>query len=102
MNNKNSFELEIKSIIEIQCSFPLLSYYQIVLIQNLSSRYFLPIHKVVNFFLPKFILNRLEKNSFQDILELSITNEKNNNRITPIFIHNINYNKFEDIIIQII
>lgn len=84
---------EIKSIIEILCSFSIIDKYQIDLIFSLSSKYFLPIHKVLNLFLPKFILNRLEKNAFQDILEIpeiQVRNKNENCRNNPIFLHNIN------------
>lgn len=87
---------EIKSIIEVLCSFPLLNKYQIDTIFDLSAKYFLPIHKVLNLFLPKFILNRLEKNSFQDILNINneILPQKTKNK--PVFLHNISIKSIEE------
>jgi len=94
-----TYDMEIKSIIDILCSFPILSQYQIKSIISLSSKYFLPIHKVLNLFLPKFILNRLEKNAFQDIVW--IDNPKNDIKKTknaPQFIHSIGKRNIIDIL----
>lgn len=60
----------IKAIVDLVCSFPILSEYQVKLILRISERYFLPIHKVLNLFLPKYILTRFDNNAFQDVINL--------------------------------
>lgn len=67
-----TYENEIKSISNVICSFPLISKYQINMIFALSKRYFLPLHKVLNLFLPKYIYNMLEKKSFEDVSDIEI------------------------------
>ncbi len=60
-------ETDSKSIIQIICSKPILDSYQIKTIYDLSKKYFIHIHKVLNLFLPKFIFNALEKKAFEDM-----------------------------------
>ncbi|MDD2566173.1 MAG: hypothetical protein PHZ26_02605 [Candidatus Gracilibacteria bacterium] len=89
---------EIKSIVEVLCSFSLLNKYQIEIIFDLSAKYFLPIHKVLNLFLPKFILNRLEKNSFQDILNINNETYLQKTKNKPVFLHNISIKSIEEVL----
>ena len=63
----NQNDWDVKSIVSIICSTPILSEYQIDCIYKLSSRYFINIHKVMSVFLPKFIYTSLEKKSFMDL-----------------------------------
>jgi primosomal protein N' len=87
------FEIEsdfenIKSIVWPVCSYPLLDSYEIELIFSLCRRYFLPVHKVLNLFLPKFVLNRFEKNSFQDVIWIEKWEERIWIEIKNSFYHN--------------
>lgn len=66
---KSEYE-DTKSAIDIACSFPLLSNYQIEAMSELSKRYCIPIHKVLNLFMPKFIFSNLEKSSFEPTYDL--------------------------------
>lgn len=58
---------EIKSIVQVICSTPLLERYQIHMIHRIARHYMLPIHRVLGFFLPRPILRRLEKSNFSDL-----------------------------------
>lgn len=97
-SKESKMEFEIKSVIDIVCSFPILSPYQINLIFSISNKYFYSINKIINLFLPNFIYNRLDKNAFQDILEIDIKNQINKSKNKPVFIHNIWNKKYEEII----
>ncbi|HBA44750.1 TPA: hypothetical protein DEG21_02945 [Patescibacteria group bacterium] len=77
-------EQNIKSIVGIACSMPILDEYQIKTIYDLSSRYFVNIHKILNLFLPQYIFKSLENKSFVD-LELIETGEKIKNEKLLIF-----------------
>jgi len=66
---ENVRNFEIRDILNITCSTPLLSPYQIATIYDLSSKYFINIHKVLSLFLPKFIVKNLERKTFLDITE---------------------------------
>lgn len=88
-NKVKNDSFEIKSIIDVVCSFPILDKYQINLIFSLSNKYFYPINKIINLFLPNYIYNRLDKNSFQDILDIKYTERKSLNKNKPTFIHNL-------------
>ena len=70
MNSEIDEEVELKSIVSVICSMPILSKYQIDTIYELSSRYLIHIHKVLALFLPKFIYTFLEKKSFVDLLNI--------------------------------
>jgi primosomal protein N' len=60
-------DANIKSIAQVICSRQILSKYEIKTIYDLSKKYFIHIHKVLNLFLPKFIFNALEKKAFEDM-----------------------------------
>ncbi|MCK9271959.1 hypothetical protein M0P65_00230 [Candidatus Gracilibacteria bacterium] len=77
-------EQNIKSIVGITCSLPILDEYQIKTIYDLSSRYFVNIHKILNLFLPQYIFKSLENKSFID-LELVENLKKTKNEKTLIF-----------------
>lgn len=54
----------IKEIASIVTSYPLLDRYQLSVIQKISLKYFLPIHKVLAIFLSRPLIKRLEKRNF--------------------------------------
>lgn len=58
---------EIKSIVQVICSAPILDRYQIQVIGRIARHYMLPIHRVLGFFLPRPVLRRLEKSNFSDL-----------------------------------
>lgn len=61
---ENREEIEIKSIVSIVSDMPILSVYQITMIQRIAMKYILPIHKVLQIFLSEPILRRLQKYNF--------------------------------------
>lgn len=89
---------KIKSIIDVVCSFPILNQYQINLIFAISHKYFYSINKIINLFLPNFIYNRFEKNSFQDVIYIENTKKGKITKNRPVFIHNIWNKKYWEII----
>lgn len=93
------YSWEIKSIVDIVCSFPILSQYQIDLIYKISNKYFLPISQVLWFFLPKYIFNKLEKNSFSDTYNIEIKTNKKVKTWKINYFHIINKN-LDDFIID--
>lgn len=58
---------EIKSIVQVICSAPILDTYQVQVISRVAKYYMLPIHRVLGFFLPRPVLRRLEKSNFSDL-----------------------------------
>ncbi len=61
----------LKSIVNIVCTTPLLAPYQFSLVQALASKNFVHAHKVLSLFLPKFVFNALEKKTFEPMLEVT-------------------------------
>ncbi len=57
-------EVEIRPIVSVISSIPLLSSTEIAMTEHLALRYFLPIHKVLAFFLPAPLLSRLDKKNY--------------------------------------
>jgi primosomal protein N' len=80
---------DVRSIVDLVCSFPIVDKYEIDMIFKLAKRYFLPIHRVLNLFFPKFIFNRFEKNAFEDTYNLRKVNENPKKEVTNELIHNI-------------
>lgn len=74
-------EENIKSIVWIACSMPILDEYQIKIIYDLSSRYFVNIHKILNLFLPQFVFKSLENKSFVDLEKTQINKKMRNERL---------------------
>ncbi|MDD2486977.1 MAG: hypothetical protein PHS92_01245 [Candidatus Gracilibacteria bacterium] len=70
-----SEEGDMKSIVSVICSTPIISEYQIDVIYTLSEKYFIHVHKVLAVFLPKFIYSSLEKKSFVD-LSRTVSNKR--------------------------
>lgn len=62
---------EIKSIVQVICSVPILAKYQIEVILKIAKRYMIPIHRVLGFFLPRPVMSRLEKSNFGELDEVS-------------------------------
>ena len=85
--NETEFE-NIRSIVWSVCSFPIISEYEIRLIFAIANRYFLPVHKVLNLFLPKFVFSRFDKNAFQDVIWIKETVKEAIWEVSNIFIHN--------------
>jgi primosomal protein N' len=63
--------IDIRSIVSIACSTPLLAPYQFRLIHALAHRHFVHAHKVLALFLPKFIFNTLEKKAFEPMITVT-------------------------------
>lgn len=94
-----NLDFEIKSIIDVVCSFPIISKYQIWLIFALNNKYFYSLNKVVNLFFPNYIWNRLDKNSFLDIANINYSNQKQGEiKKKPTLIHNISNLKYDEIL----
>lgn len=74
-------EENIKSIVWIACSMPILNKYQIKTIYDLSGRYFVNIHKILNLFLPQYIFKSLENKSFIDLESIGINKKIRNERL---------------------
>gem|GEM_PF-3496936 len=72
--------------------------YQIGLIFSLSNKYFYSLSKIINLFLPNFIYNRLDKNAFQDIVELEIIKSSFKIKSKPKLLHNINNISYNEIL----
>lgn len=68
----------IKTIHRIITPKRLLASYQIDMVCEISSRYMIPIHRILGIFLPKPILSRLEKKNYEQIQHQEIvhTNKK--------------------------
>lgn len=77
---------EIRPIIQVVCSTPLLASYQIHLILSIARRYMIPIHRVLGFFFTRPTLSRLEKSNFGGLAEVSHVSHDSNGRI--IFLQN--------------
>ena len=63
-------EANLKSIVTVTCSTPLLAPYQFDLVRALAQKHFVHIHKVLALFLPKFIFNTLEKKAFEPMIDM--------------------------------
>lgn len=74
-------EENIKSIVWVACSMPILDEYQIKTIYNLSSKYFVNIHKILNLFMPQFIFKSLENKSFIDLEKIQIDKKVKNEKL---------------------
>ena len=59
--------MEIRDIVRVVTLVPLLAAYQIALILEISSKYLIPIHRVLGFFVSKWVLKRLEKKNFEQL-----------------------------------
>jgi primosomal protein N' len=57
----------IKSVISVVTMKPLLAPYQITMILSLAQRYMLPIHRVLQIWLTRPVLSRLEKKQYSQI-----------------------------------
>jgi 3'DNA-binding domain (3'BD) len=66
--------VEIRDILSVVSSTPLLAPYQIDMIFALGQRYFIPLHKVLRMFLPSPLMSRLDKKNY--ILSSSEDGEK--------------------------
>lgn len=67
---------EIKSIVQVICSSPIIAPYQVETIIHIAKHYMIPIHRVLGFFLPRPVLSRLEKSNYADLNEIK-GNQKN-------------------------
>ena len=67
-DEKYDENINYKSIHRIISAHPVLAPYQVAVIGEIAKKYMIPIHRVLGFFLPKNILNRLEKKGY-DILQ---------------------------------
>ena len=63
----------IREVIRIVTPKEILSPYQIALILEISTKYLIPIHRVLGFFLSKWVIKRLEKKSYEQINEEKIS-----------------------------
>lgn len=63
-------EENLRSIVDIVCSTPVLSPYQLRLTHALAKKHFVHAHKVLALFFPKFIFNALEKKAFEPMVEI--------------------------------
>jgi primosomal protein N' len=61
-------DMEIRDIVRIVSEEPLLASYQIALILEISAKYLIPIHRVLSFFVSKWVLKRLEKKNFEQLV----------------------------------
>jgi hypothetical protein len=59
--------MEIRDIIRVVASLPLLAPYQVALILEISMKYLIPIHRVLGFFLSKTVIKRLKKKDFEQL-----------------------------------
>ena len=59
--------INYKPIHRIISATPVLDPYQVYIIQEISQKYMIPIHRVLGFFLPKNIINRLEKKGYTSL-----------------------------------
>lgn len=76
----NTFE--IKPIIAVIASIPIISKEIIQVIFQISKKYFIPIHKIISLFIPAPLLSRLDKKNY--ILEKPLLQEKRNPPIREI------------------
>lgn len=60
---------KIKNINATISSKPLLASYQFAMIESISRRYMIPIHRILQIFLSRPVYNRLHKKDFEQILE---------------------------------
>ena len=61
--------IELRSIVNVACTTPLLAPYQFDLLFFLAHKNFVHAHKVLALFLPKFIFSTLEKKAFEPMIE---------------------------------
>jgi len=59
--------MELKDITSVIPSKAVLAPYQIALILEISSKYLIPIHRVLGFFLSKAVVKRLEKKNYEQV-----------------------------------
>jgi primosomal protein N' len=59
--------MEIRDIVRVVTLAPLLAPYQIALILEIGAKYLIPIHRVLGFFVSKWVLKRLEKKNFEQL-----------------------------------
>lgn len=59
--------MEIRDIIRVVTPLPFLAPYQVALILEISMKYLIPIHRVLGFFVSKWVLKRLEKKNFDQL-----------------------------------
>jgi len=71
---------DIRSIVNIICTTPLLAPYQFSLIHSLAKKYFVHAHKVLALFLPKFIFNTLEKKAFEPMIGIEYKPQATNQK----------------------
>lgn len=60
--------IDVRTIARIITSRAVIAPYQIAMILSLARRYMLPIHRVLGFFLPRPIMNRLEKYGYETLI----------------------------------
>jgi primosomal protein N' len=59
--------MEVRDIIRVVTPLPLLAPYQVALILEIAAKYLIPIHRVLGFFVSKWVLKRLEKKNFEQL-----------------------------------
>jgi primosomal protein N' len=64
----------IRSIVHVISSSPLLSQYQIKSIPAIAKHFLIPIHKIANLFLPKSHISSLEKKNFLPLKKMELSN----------------------------
>lgn len=73
--------MELREIIWVITSKEILAPYQIAIILDISAKYFIPIHRILWFFLPKSVIKRIAKKNFEqlnwDRQNTIIQNQKN-------------------------
>lgn len=60
---------DIRTIVAVVTHQSLLATYQIRMIERISERYMIPIHRVLGIFLPRPVLKRLEKKNYEVLKE---------------------------------
>ncbi len=79
--NAPEIQEELKSIVRIITTTPLLSVYQIQTIFEISSYYFIHLHHVLSLFLSKTVVKYLEKKDFKALISKPQTTEKTEQKI---------------------
>ncbi len=60
--------IEVRAIDRIITKRAIIAHYQIGMILSLARRYMLPLHRVLGFFLPRPVINRLEKYGYESLI----------------------------------
>lgn len=86
-HEKPPLDSTIKSIVSVLCQTPIVTPGTLSMIQHLSSRYCIPLHRMSEMFVPASFLSRSEKKNFSNIPPLPISTPRNPIQKLTIFEH---------------